>query len=98
VLPIVADPAKYRRVLSVGFGLWLDFELDRRGWDGRDASRNYYSPGEFQASVRAALQAADEYVWIYTHQARWYSPAGGPVDLPEAYADALRRIRRGVAP
>jgi hypothetical protein len=93
LLPIVADPAKYRRLLSVGFGLWMDYDPTGKAWDGRDGSRNYYTPEEFEASVHAALAAADEYVWIYTQTPRWWSAGGGPVDLPAGYAAALRRAQ-----
>jgi hypothetical protein len=48
---------------------------------------------EFEASVRAALDVADEYVWIYSETPRWWSTAGTPLNLPEGYADALRRAR-----
>jgi hypothetical protein len=98
LLPIVADPAKYRRLVSVGFGLWMDFDSKARGWDGVDASKNFYTPGEFETSVRKALEIADEYVWIYTEIPRWWSPEGQPVALPEAYADALHRARQTLAP
>jgi hypothetical protein len=98
LLPIVADPATYRRRLSVGFGLWMDYYAEARVWDGVDTSRNFYTPDEFETSVRAALEAADEYVWIYTETPRWWSAEGRPLHLPEAYADALRRARRGRAP
>ncbi|OGB96112.1 MAG: hypothetical protein A2Z31_06585 [candidate division NC10 bacterium RBG_16_65_8] len=96
VLPIVADPQRYRRLLSVGFGLFLDYDPQERRWNGMDGSANYYTPADFEASVRAALAVADEYVWIYTQAPRWWSPAGTPVDLPDGYADALRRARRDV--
>lgn len=98
LLPIVADPRKYGRLISVSFGLWMDFESSSRGWDGVDGSRNFYTPEEFERSVRAALEVADEYVWVYTEVPRWWSSAGGPVNLPEAYAEALRRARQGLAP
>ncbi len=93
VLPIVAAPARYRRLLSIGFGLFLDYDPEKRPWNGVDATRNYYTPETFEASVRAALEAADEYVWIYSEVPRWWSEAGAPVNLPEGYADALRRAR-----
>ncbi len=98
LLPIVADPSEYRRRISVGFGLWMDFDSAARGWDGLDASRNYYSPEEFERSVRGALETADEYVWIYTEIPRWWSPEGTLINIPEAYVTALRRARQGLTP
>ncbi len=98
LLPIVADPAAYRRRLSVGFGLWMDFDSTARGWDPVDGSRNYYTPEEFEVSVRKALEVADEYVWIFTQAPRWWSPEGKPVKLPQGYAEALRRARRQAVP
>lgn len=97
VLPIVADPARYGRVVSAGFGLWLDHDWRKHGWDPADPSRNYFTPGAFEASLRRALERSDEYVWIYTETPRWWSDAGGPVKLPEAYDAAIRRARKGLA-
>jgi hypothetical protein len=94
VLAIVADPSAYRQRFSVSFGLWMDFESATRGWDGVDASKNFYSPEEFEQSVRVALECADEYVWIYSEIPRWWSAGGPPVNLPVAYADTLRRARQ----
>jgi hypothetical protein len=93
VLPIVGDPAKYRRLLSVGFALWMDFDSPRLGWDGSDGSRNYYTPEDFERSLRTALAAADEYVWIYTEKPRWWSAGGGPIGIPAGYLEAIRRAR-----
>lgn len=93
VLRIVATPARYKRILSIGFGLFLDYSPEKRAWNGVDGGQNYYTPEEFEASVRAALEAADEYVWIYSEAPRWWSVEGGPVNLPVGYADALRRAR-----
>ena len=98
LLSIVADPGRYRRLLSVSFGLFLDYDPDGRRWNGVDGSANYYTPGAFETSVRAALAIADEYVWIYTEAPRWWSPAGTAVDLPDGYADALRRARGDARP
>jgi hypothetical protein len=93
LLPIVADPEKYHRTVSLGFGLWLDHDWRKQGWNVDDVSKNYFTPESFEASVRAALQTADEYVWIYTETPRWWSDAGGPVKLPPAYREALRKAR-----
>jgi hypothetical protein len=95
LLPLVADPAAYRRRFSVSFGLFMDYDPAGKAWNGTDGGRNYYTPAEFETSVRAALEAADEYVWIYTQTPRWWSDSGMPVNLPEGYAEALRRARDG---
>jgi hypothetical protein len=97
VAPIVADAAAYRRVISAGFGLWLDFDWRKKGWDAADPSHNYFAPDVFEASVRAALERSDEFVWIYSETPRWWTPNGGAEKLPAAYDGAIRRARRGLA-
>ncbi len=91
LLPIVGDPEKYARLFSLGFGLWLDRDWRKRGWDTEALERNYFSPPVFESSVRAALEACDEYVWIYSETPRWWSDDGKPVKLPAAYVEALKR-------
>jgi hypothetical protein len=34
------------------------------------------------SELRAALATADEYVWIYTEQPRWWTPVGTSTNLP----------------
>ena len=91
VVAVAAD--LYRRRVSAGFGLWLDYDWRKTGWDVDDPSKNYFSPESFEASVRVALGRSDEFVWIYSETPRWWSPMGGPVKLPEAYDAAIRRAR-----
>ncbi len=93
VLPIVRDAKKYHEVFSFGFGIWLDHDWRNRGWDTEDLSKNFFTPEAIESSARAALQAADEYVWIYTETPRWWSADGKRVKLPDAYDLALRRAR-----
>ena len=95
VRPIVADPDAYRRVVSAGFGLWMDYQWRERGWSVDDVSANYFTPEVLEASVRAALDRADEFAWLYTEQPRWWTPEGGPAALPAAYEEAIRRARGG---
>lgn len=97
IVPLVADPREYRRRVSVSFGLWMDYDPTGKAWNGTDGSKNYYTPHEFETSVRAALEVADEYVWIYTQAPRWWSREGRPFNLPEAYAEALWRARQALA-
>jgi hypothetical protein len=94
LLPIVADPARYARHFSLGFGLWMDLDWRKHGWNVTDFSTNYYSPEAFENSLRTALQTADEYVWVYTEQPRWWSKEGGTVKLPKAYEDAVRAAKK----
>ncbi len=53
VLPIVRDPGRYRRRMRLGFGLWLDYDWRRRGWDGADPMKNYFAPLAFEVALRA---------------------------------------------
>ena len=92
ILRIVADPKKYLRVFVFSFGIWMDGVWPQRGWHTDDLSRNFHSPGEFEALVREALGVADEYVWIYSEKPRWWSePSGNSVSLPEEYRSSLIR-------
>lgn len=91
VLPLVKDAQKYHQFFSYGFGVWLDCNWRKQGWDPQDVEKNFYSPGAFENTVHAALARADEYVWIYSEQPRWWSAQGGPVKLPDAYEKSLRR-------
>lgn len=95
LLSIVASPEKYARQFSLGFGLWMDREWRKVGWDIENFAKNYFSPETFEKSVGAALGRADEYVWIYTETPRWWSKEGA-VKLPEAYVEGVRRARKGV--
>jgi hypothetical protein len=96
VLPIVADPTKYHRVVRAGFGLWLDYDWRKKGWDAGDPSKNYFTPEAFQASLRSAMERSEEYVWIYAETPRWWSAEGKRVKLPDAYEAAVRSARKGL--
>ena len=94
LLPIVrADQSAYAKHFSFGFGLWIDCDWRKIGWDTNDFSKNFYTPEGFEQSVRVGLQAADEYVWVYSEQPRWWSGNGTMVKMPAAYVDAVRRAR-----
>ena len=94
VLPFVSDPDQYRAHLSVGFGIWMDQDWRKYGWDTHDFGKNYFNPDSFGSSVKHALKRCDEYVWIYTEKPKWWTePQGKPADLPGAYEQALRRAR-----
>jgi hypothetical protein len=70
----------------------MDRDWRKHGWDTNDFSKNYFAPESFATSVAAALEKADEYVWVYTETPRWWSDDGVPQKLPAAYEAALRKI------
>jgi hypothetical protein len=91
---LVAQPDRYARLLSIGFGIWLDFNSDHVAWHADRPESNYFTPKGLAVSVRAALDHADRYVWIYSQQPRWWTPGGGRQKLPAAYDSVLRVVRR----
>jgi hypothetical protein len=91
LLPIVRNEAKYHQRFSLGFGLWMDKDWRKIGWDTSDFSKNYFAPEKFESSVRKALETVDEYVWIYTESPRWWSDERASVKLPQEYLEATRR-------
>jgi hypothetical protein len=93
VLPIVANPAKYRRVVSCAFAIWMDYDWNKNGWNVEQPHKNYRPPRTFELVMRNALQATDEYVWLYTEQPRWWTEKGAPEKLPAEYVDAVKRAR-----
>jgi hypothetical protein len=88
-----ADAEKYRRALSLSFGLWLDYDWRKKGWDDKDPSKNYFTPDQFEKSLQCALDTSDEFVWIYSETPRWWSESGR-VKLPEEYVRAVERCRK----
>jgi hypothetical protein len=93
-LNFVADRDRYLKHLSQSFGLWMDNDWRNKGWDTNDATKNYFTPEQFEKSLTKALATADEYVWIYTEEPKWWTPPDGkPSKLPHSYVDAVRRAR-----
>ncbi len=91
ILAMVADPEKYRKVFSASFGLWMDYMWNKDGWNVEHPERNPHPPDKFEQVIRLALTYADEYVWIYSEQPRWWSDQGHPIKLPPAYDAAIRK-------
>jgi hypothetical protein len=94
---LAADRPGYARKVSAAFGLWLDFDWPKYGWDPRRPDSNYFSPERFEHSLRAAVEQTDEFVWIYTEKPRWWSEQNGAIDLPQSYIEAVRRVRRALS-
>jgi hypothetical protein len=102
VLKIVENPQKYKSVFSFGFGVWMDDDWRRSGWNTENFENNFYTPEAFEATVRTAIKTADEYVhfvhrrlrltvWIYTETPRWWTASRQPEKLPQEYVQAVLR-------
>ena len=91
---LVAQPERYSRLLSVGFGIWLDHNSPKLGWHPDHPESNYFTPAALAVSAQAAFDHADRYVWIYSQEPRWWTPEGGRKNLPAAYDSVLRAVHR----
>jgi hypothetical protein len=95
---LFTDPEKYRRVVSRSLGVWLDFDWRHRVWSDTEIRKNYRSPESLRATLRRALEKADDYVWLYAETPKWWTAKGGRAKLPEAYVQAVRDARKGLTP
>ena len=91
---LMAQPDRAARLLSIGFGLWLDYDSDRLGWHTDHPDSNYFTPAGFASSLQAAMDHTDRYVWIYSQKPRWWTAEGRSQKLPAAYDSVLRFVRR----
>ena len=94
-LPIVADAAAYRRHARLAFGLWLDYDWRHLGWFPREPSRNHFTPESLATALRAAREATDEIVWLYSEKAPWWSATSPP---PLRYRLVVQSFSREPAP
>jgi hypothetical protein len=81
-------PAVQARRLQYGFGLWID-NGGAKKWFPAQSWKSYFPPPRFEQAVSSALRASDEYVWVYSHVARFFPPAA----LPPEYLEAIERAR-----
>lgn len=95
-----ANRAKYRQQVQAGFGFYLDMFLN-------EATNRYYR-GPLHGSRLARLErnlgfardAADDYVWVYGEQCRWW---GKPLNVPNSvgkgrlWEEAMPGITRAIA-
>lgn len=91
-MKLVADKDKYAKHYRHGYGIWMDQDWRKYGWNTTDFSKNFFTPETFETSVKLALQHSDEYVWIYTEKPWWWSDAGKK-ELPKEYEAALQRAK-----
>jgi hypothetical protein len=83
-----AVKAQVARTMPVGFGLMVDFKSEP--FAAAPFSQNFHSPAGFSSVVRAALENADDLVWVFSAQVDWWNRPGSTV-LPPEYRVALDR-------
>ena len=89
-------PKLYDKYLRVGFGKWLD-PGDGGGnkWDIKNPDANFYTPSQWEDTLKYALQTTDEYVWIWSGgQARVFPLSyGRDVTVGSPYYQAMWRAK-----
>jgi len=93
ILAMVADPAKYKQVRSLGFGLYMDAPAKQGAygtWMPNDPKTWWFTPAEWEQSLRLALETSDEYVWIYSEKPGWWGE--WKANMPKEYLDATVRV------
>jgi hypothetical protein len=79
-------PNLIKKKVRAGFGVWIDATYSHKSWHPDKVSENYFTPAEFESSVRNALSTSEEYVWIYSEKLNWWKHK----DIPPEYAEAIR--------
>jgi hypothetical protein len=83
-----------RRVMPAGLGLMLDYGQEGFDADSAMFDANYRTPAELRAVLSAALERADEVVWLWTSHVDFFArPESALVPLPEAYRVAMLQAR-----
>lgn len=70
---------------KASFGLWVDHG---HSFDQGNFTKNYFTPEEFESSVKLALKYSDRYVWIWSESIGWWKGK-----MPKSYIDALKKAR-----
>ena len=79
-----ADPARYRKMIRVGFGLFIHGGAAENSLQ-TDFSKNTQTPAQLYNTLRFASEFSDGYVWLYSLP--W-------LKLPPEYLQAVEDFRR----
>lgn len=84
--------SQFRAQLQVSHGIYLDAYVNppRSPWhiDGLGGPR----VDRLEQNVASALKAADEYVWVYGEQARWWPPPRAETKATRTWPEVLPGI------
>ena len=99
-------PELFKKKVSYGFGVWLDFECGKGrifpGWHSDDPAKfelNYRSPERLEHSLYNAFNVSDRYVWLFTwHPQWWFLPHVRGKDNSAQLRDQCSQCRHGELP
>jgi hypothetical protein len=84
------NPTQYAARMKTAFGIWLDYDWRRIGWNPTDTAKNHFQPAELKSALENALATTDEYVWLYSEKVNWWTGGG----LSPQYKDAVEAAYR----
>jgi hypothetical protein len=93
------DRARYRAQVQVGFPIYMDAYVPSTKMPWHIEGKGRPLVDRLWSNTRAALAAADEYVWVYGEHFRWWPPVGKGPSAPNwseampGCEDALRSAR-----
>lgn len=88
-LRLTTEPEAYKKHLSVGFSLSVDWPHQPGTFSTTSFEENFFQPEEFEKALGYAIKHSDKYVWLYNQKAStWF-----PRILPDAYRDAIWRAQ-----
>ncbi|MBI5835021.1 MAG: hypothetical protein HZB16_22180 [Armatimonadetes bacterium] len=85
-----ANRARYRQQVQAGFGFYLDMFINPEGHTYYRGPLDGSRLRRLTRNLTAARDAADEYVWVYGEQCRWWSDLA-----PWREADLAKTAGRG---
>ncbi len=102
-------PKQYDQELEIGFGIWMDYESgescapyhkERKPCPWADPNlyseqdRHLVDPQIFERAVASALDLSDRYVWLYSHEPKWWTSASPDGEnLPVEFVQAVERAK-----
>jgi hypothetical protein len=87
--------AKYRRQVQVGFGFYLDAYINPETSQWHIDMHGQPRLSRLARNLALARRIADEYVWVYGEQYRWWPDAAGSVG--KRWDDALPGLTQTIA-
>lgn len=93
------DQAKYDRNGRASQALYVDYVFNTRPDIMKNSPAIYMTPQQraqwFEHNTYYALQASDEYAWLYSEKMNWWTNTGLPEGIRQAVINARDKVRTG---